>query len=108
MIARDYEKPVDKDKDNDYKVTITATDFDKNTDSKDLKVKVTNVHEFVSSEYSVAGVTYRSVHSPNTGRVWLDRNLGADQVAKFKGDQKSYGDLYQWGRAHDQHEQRTW
>jgi hypothetical protein len=29
MIARDYEKPVDKDKDNDYKVTITATDFDK-------------------------------------------------------------------------------
>jgi hypothetical protein len=37
MIARDYEKPVDKDKDNVYKVTITATDFDKNTDSKDLK-----------------------------------------------------------------------
>jgi hypothetical protein len=28
MIARDYEKPVDKDKDNDYKVTITATDFE--------------------------------------------------------------------------------
>jgi hypothetical protein len=47
MIARDYEKPVDKDKDNDYKVTITATDFDKNTGSKDLKVKDTNVHEFV-------------------------------------------------------------
>jgi hypothetical protein len=83
MIARDYEKPVDKDKDNDYKVTITATDFDKNTDSKDLKVEVTNVDEFVSSEYSVAGVTYRSVHSPNTNRVWLDRNLGADQVANI-------------------------
>jgi hypothetical protein len=28
MIARDYEKPVDKDKDNVYKVTIIATDGD--------------------------------------------------------------------------------
>jgi hypothetical protein len=35
MIARDYEKPVDKDKDNVYKVTIIATDGDKNTTSKD-------------------------------------------------------------------------
>jgi hypothetical protein len=37
----------------------------------------------------------------------VNLSAGADQVAKFKGDQKSYGDLYQWGRAHDQHEQRT-
>ncbi|VVM21410.1 hypothetical protein BSPWISOXPB_2894, partial [uncultured Gammaproteobacteria bacterium] len=29
MIARDYEKPVDKDKDNVYKVTIIATDGDR-------------------------------------------------------------------------------
>jgi hypothetical protein len=38
MIARDYEKPVDIHKDNVYKVTIIATDGDKNTTSKDLGV----------------------------------------------------------------------
>jgi uncharacterized protein (TIGR02145 family) len=65
------------------------------------------VHEFVSGEYSFAGVTYKTVHSPNTNRVWLDRNLGASQVAKNRSDTKSYGDLYQWGRAYDQHEKRN-
>jgi hypothetical protein len=48
IFSRDYEKPVDKDKDNVYKVTIIATDGDKNTTSKDLGVTVKNVFEFVS------------------------------------------------------------
>ncbi|CAC9428045.1 hypothetical protein BPUTSESOX_350 [uncultured Gammaproteobacteria bacterium] len=40
--------PIDKDKNNVYKVTIIATDSDRNTASKDLEVEVKNVHEFVS------------------------------------------------------------
>ena len=42
-----------------------------------------------------------------TGRIWMDRNLGASQVATSSTDAASYGDLYQWGRATDGHEKRT-
>jgi len=42
-----------------------------------------------------------------TGRVWMDRNLGASQVATSSTDAAAYGDLYQWGRARDGHELRT-
>ena len=41
-----------------------------------------------------------------TGKVWMDRNLGATQVATNTNDTAAYGDLYQWGRAKDGHEQR--
>ncbi|MDF2552829.1 MAG: hypothetical protein K0R77_2104 [Chryseobacterium sp.] len=42
-----------------------------------------------------------------TGRVWMDRNLGATQVATSTTDAASYGDLYQWGRLTDAHQIRT-
>ncbi|MCI5146530.1 MAG: hypothetical protein D3923_13640, partial [Candidatus Electrothrix sp. AR3] len=41
-----------------------------------------------------------------TGEVWMDRNLGASQVATAINDGLSYGDLYQWGRLTDGHEKR--
>jgi uncharacterized protein (TIGR02145 family) len=41
------------------------------------------------------------------GGVWMDRNLGATQVAASNEDADSYGDLYQWGRDSDGHESRT-
>jgi uncharacterized protein (TIGR02145 family) len=41
------------------------------------------------------------------GRVWLDRNLGASQVATSVTDVNAYGDLYQWGRGSDGHQSRT-
>ena len=41
------------------------------------------------------------------GRVWLDRNLGASQVATSVTDVNAYGDLYQWGRGADGHQSRT-
>lgn len=47
------------------------------------------------------------VHNPVTGKVWMDRNLGATQVATSSTDQNSYGDLYQWGRSLDGHQLRT-
>ncbi len=43
----------------------------------------------------------------STGRVWLDRNLGASRVATSPTDTEAYGDLYQWGRGTDGHEKRT-
>jgi hypothetical protein len=41
------------------------------------------------------------------GNLWMDRNLGASQVATSSTDALAYGDLYQWGRATDGHEKRT-
>ena len=49
------------------------------------------------------GDAYGEVASA-TGKVWLDRNLGATQVATSSTDSASYGDLYQWGRAADGHQ----
>lgn len=41
-----------------------------------------------------------------TGRVWMDRNLGAIRVAGSKSDSLAFGWLYQWGRPADGHESR--
>ncbi len=42
-----------------------------------------------------------------TGRIWMDRNLGASRVAIATDDRNAYGDYYQWGRAKDGHEKST-
>jgi uncharacterized protein (TIGR02145 family) len=47
------------------------------------------------------------VTNPTTGTIWMDRNLGASQVATSSTDQNAYGDLYQWGRRADGHQCRT-
>ena len=47
------------------------------------------------------------VSNPTTGKIWMDRNLGATQVATSLTDASSYGDLYQWGRRSDGHQCRT-
>ena len=47
------------------------------------------------------------VTNPTTGRVWMDRNLGASQVATSSTDVNAYGDLYQWGRKSDGHQCRN-
>jgi uncharacterized protein (TIGR02145 family) len=47
------------------------------------------------------------VINPTTGKTWMDRNLGASQVATNSTDSLSYGDLYQWGRGSDGHQCRN-
>jgi hypothetical protein len=47
------------------------------------------------------------VTNPITGRTWMDRNLGASQVATSSTDINSYGFFYQWGRRSDGHQCRT-
>lgn len=53
------------------------------------------------------GNNYQAVLS-STGNTWLDRNLGATQVATGVTDFKAYGGLFQWGRAPDDHQDITW
>jgi len=50
------------------------------------------------------GVIYGTITSAETGRVWLDRNLGASQACTAIDDTACYGDYYQWGREADGHE----
>ncbi|MFK5937033.1 MAG: Ig-like domain-containing protein [Sulfurimonas sp.] len=50
------------------------------------------------------GVTYNTVKSPYTGKLWLDRNLGASKVCSALDDTACYGNYYQWGRNQDGHQ----
>ena len=43
-----------------------------------------------------------------TGKIWMDRNLGASQVATATNDYKAYGCMYQWGRGNDGHASIAW
>jgi uncharacterized protein (TIGR02145 family) len=47
------------------------------------------------------------IMNPSTGKIWMDRNLGASRAAASIDDEEAFGDLYQWGRAADGHEKRT-
>ncbi len=59
----------------------------------------------VSFTYSGSTVAYGTVMS-QAGHCWLDRNLGASQVATASDDSAAYGDLFQWGRLDDGHQAR--
>ncbi|TVR84599.1 MAG: hypothetical protein EA412_00270 [Chitinophagaceae bacterium] len=60
----------------------------------------------VDFTYNGNSVSYGTVEGQNSS-CWLDRNLGATQVATSSTDAASYGDLFQWGRADDGHQERT-
>ncbi len=49
-------------------------------------------------------VTYGTIERVN--RCWMDRNLGASQVPSAMDDSLGYGDLFQWGRLDDGHQDR--
>lgn len=63
----------------------------------------TGVINFV---YRGQPVAYRTVRA-NDGRIWLQQNLGAPQVAYGPVDDASFGDYFQWGRWDDGHQVRT-
>ncbi len=60
----------------------------------------------VTFTYNGASVTYGTVTGANS-KCWLDRNLGATQVATSSTDANAYGHLFQWGRGADGHQIRT-
>ena len=64
------------------------------------------VTNFILDDSTIShnGTSYGEVTSPYTGRVWLDRNLGADRVCTSFDDTQCYGDYYQWGRNYDGHQ----
>ena len=61
----------------------------------------------VASVASVSVTPFGVITNPTTGKTWMDRNLGATQVAASSIDAAAYGDLYQWGRGADGHQLRN-
>ena len=57
--------------------------------------------------FSTNSISFSDVTNPTTGQTWMDRNLGASQVATSSTDEAAYGDLYQWGRGTDGHQKRN-
>ena len=85
----------------EYRVTVTVTDEVGESDSEETVVRLT------PWKIEKDGVEYGCVVSPYTGKVWLDRNLGAAQVCDDLEDTACFGDYYQWGRAPDGHQDST-
>ena len=70
----------------------------------DINAGLLNV--FGSMEY-IPPPPVPTVYNSTTDETWMDRNLGASQVATSKTDALGYGDLYEWGRATEGHEDRN-
>ena len=60
----------------------------------------------VTFTYKGQQVTYTTVRGSD-GKVWLQQNLGSRQVATSMADSESFGDLFQWGRWDDGHQNRS-
>jgi uncharacterized protein (TIGR02145 family) len=70
-------------------------------------VNYANLYPVNSVFCNPGGSAVITVTNPTTGKIWMDRNLGATQVATSSTYAAAYGDLYQWGRRSDGHQCRT-
>lgn len=60
----------------------------------------------VTFNYKAQSVTYKTVRGAD-GKIWLQQNLGSAKVASSLTDSDAYGDLFQWGRWDDGHQDRN-
>ena len=98
-------------------VTLRAAESNQNLTDTQLHAVMGVITSFILSNVYTGcddndtithnGTDYCAVVSPYTGKVWLDRNLGAAQVCKSLDDSACYGDYYQWGRDYDGHQDST-
>lgn len=88
---------------NSYTFIATAADASSNTAIQEITLTIVKVDEVIVHN----GTPYGTVTSPYTGKVWLDRNLGAARVCTSFNDVACYGDYYQWGRNFDGHQNST-
>jgi uncharacterized protein (TIGR02145 family) len=65
-----------------------------------------NINDLIEDSDSINhnGYNYQLVESPYTGKIWLDRNVGASRVCQTYNDESCFGNYYQWGRNEDGHQ----
>ena len=63
--------------------------------------------DYQEEEITFHGKSYKTIRSPYTGRVWLDRNIGADHVCTSFDDEGCYGEYFQFGRGYDGHQEKN-
>jgi uncharacterized protein (TIGR02145 family) len=104
-----------------FNISITGTTFESGTANFAISIggqlcsfSVQVIYNSLTAQYPAGSVFCASgptaivdVTNPTTGKIWMDRNLGASQAATSSTDANSYGDLYQWGRRTDGHQCRT-
>lgn len=81
-----------------YSFTATATDSSGNSEDQSVTILITD-EDIVHNN-----IHYESAESSYTGKIWLDKNLGASNVCVSANDSSCYGDFYQWGRDKDGHQ----
>ncbi len=95
-----------KDIDGNTVTSIISCDNDTSSGTGDIVHMMYDYNGDGTANYNWCA---REVLSDNgTGKTWLDRNLGAYQVATSATDHLGYGDMYQWGRAMDGHHKINW
>jgi hypothetical protein len=82
--------------------------IDSSSNGNDIITQYTQaVNTVIAGDILWKGLYYNEITSPHTGKVWLDRNLGASRVCTKFDDEQCYGDYYQWGRDADGHEKES-
>jgi uncharacterized protein (TIGR02145 family) len=97
-------------------VTFSGTGTFLGTSSQDIVLTATGTPTAAGSNTFTLNTTPNcnfsrvtsGIVTSTTGKIWLDRNLGATQVATSSTDHLSYGDFYQWGRGADGHQTIVW
>ncbi len=89
---------------NSYTFIATAADEVSNASIQNITITILDINENAPTTITHNGIGYNTVTSPHTGKVWLDRNLGATQLCIANIDSGCFGDYYQWGRETDGHE----
>jgi len=70
---------------------------------KDASATECNLLTVCGKTCTFGDLTYGTVLAAD-GKCWLDRNLGATQVATAYNDSAAYGWIFQWGRSADGHQ----
>jgi hypothetical protein len=90
----------DADEDGTYVIQLIVNDGTVNSAADTVSITATPAASGITHN----GTSYGTVTSPITGKIWLDRNLGAARVCMAYNDASCYGDYYQWGRNIDGHQ----
>lgn len=98
------------------KATVTATANDEAQSTATCEVTVNGVKDlnygngdsYYDKLYLPVNIEVTDAGGETVVQTWLDRNLGASQVATAYNDHLAYGSSFQWSRKADGHEQIKW